>query len=141
AGLPRGRRMTELALAKADDADSGSVPALHVLFKVGGAEYALPAEVVVQMESFAGATPVPGTKPFVLGILQLRGAVVPVVDLRARFDLPRREPDADTRVVIGEHAGRRVALVADSAREVLRIAASQLTPPPRLVEDGSRGFV
>jgi purine-binding chemotaxis protein CheW len=131
---------TSLATMSKEEREA-STPVLHVLFKVHGAEYALPADVVVQMESFSGATTVPGTQPFVVGIIQLRGNVIPVLDLRARFDLPRREPDIETRVVIGEHAGRTVALVADSAREVVRIAPSQLAPPPRLLEDGSRGFV
>lgn len=116
-------------------------PSLFVLFQVDGVSYALPADVVVQMESYKGATAVPGTLPFVAGIIQLRGRVVPVIDLRTRFGLPHAEPTMDTRVVVGEHADRHVALVADSAREVARIAPSQLKPPPRLVDLGARGFI
>jgi purine-binding chemotaxis protein CheW len=117
------------------------VPVLHVLFKVDETLYALPAEVVLQMESYTGATVVPGAPSFVAGIIQLRGRVVPVVDLRARFGLPPRAPTLETRVVVGEQHDRTVALVADSAREVVRMTASQLKPPPRLVEDGAKGFV
>ena len=67
---------------------------LHVLFKIADSEYALPADQVLQMESFAGATPVPGAAPFVVGIVQIRGRVIPLVDLRVRFgaeagDIPR----------------------------------------------------
>lgn len=131
--------MTEGALVPASS--TADAPALYVLFRVDDVHYALPAEVVVQMESFTGATAVPGTQPFVAGIIQLRGRVVPVIDLRARFGLPRASPALDTRVVVGEHDGREVALVADAAREVARIAPSQLKPPPRLVELGARGFI
>jgi purine-binding chemotaxis protein CheW len=116
-------------------------PILHVLFKVDETLYALPAEVVLQMESYTGATVVPGAPSFVAGIIQLRGRVVPVVDLRARFGLPPRAPTLETRVVVGEQHDRTVALVADSAREVVRMTPSQLKPPPRLVEDGAKGFV
>ena len=93
------------------------------------------------MESFTGATSVPGAPPWVSGIVQLRGRVIPVVDLRVRFGLAPAARTIDTRVVVAEHQDRIVALVADSAREVARIAPSQLKPPPRLVELGARGFV
>lgn len=116
-------------------------PILHVLFKVDDTVYALPADVVLQMESYTGATVVPGAPSFVAGIIQLRGRVVPVVDLRARFGLPPKERTLETRVVVGEQHDRTVALIADSAREVVRMAPSQLKPPPRLVDDGTKGFV
>lgn len=61
---------------------------LHVVFKVDGAEYVLPAADVLQMESFTGATPVPGAAPHVAGLVQVRGRVIPVVDARLRFGLP-----------------------------------------------------
>jgi purine-binding chemotaxis protein CheW len=115
------------------------VARLFVVFKVGGVDYALPADEVLQMESYAGATTVPGSRGFVTGIIQLRGRVVPVIDLRQRFGLAPIEPTLDSRVVVGEKNGRAIALLADTAREVVRIAPSQEEPPPRLVEDG--GFV
>lgn len=130
-----------VAASTAAISPTAEAPALYVLFKVDGADYALPAAVIVQMETYTGASMVPGAPPFVAGIIQLRGRVVPVVDLRARFGLPPRERVLETRVVVGELLDRTVALVADSAREVVRISPSQLKPPPRLVEDGAKGFV
>lgn len=121
--------------------DTNDAPVLYVLFVVDGTTFALPAHLVLQMETFTGATVVPGAPPWVAGIVQLRGRVIPVVDLRARFGLAPAERTIDTRVVVGEHEGRTVALVADAAREVARITPSQLKPPPRLVELGARGFV
>lgn len=112
---------------------------LYVVFRVGDVDYALPASTVLQMESFTGATTVPGARPFVAGIIQLRGRVVPVVDLRVRFGLAAVPPSIDSRVVVVEHAGRAVALLADVAREVVRVTEDEAKPPPRLVDDG--GFV
>ena len=63
--------------------------ALHVLFHVAGNDYAVPASEVLHMESFAGAVKVPGTRPYVAGIVQTRSRVVPVVDLRAASGLER----------------------------------------------------
>lgn len=114
---------------------------LHVLFVVADVTLALPASVVLQMESYAGATAVPGAPPFVAGIVQLRGKVVPVVDLRVRFGLAPAPPPPDARVVVGEHAGRAVALLADSAREVARIASDAVEPPPPVLAAGAGRFV
>jgi purine-binding chemotaxis protein CheW len=115
--------------------------ALHVVFKVAGAEYAISAAEVVQMESFTGATPVPGAPPHVAGLMQVRGKVVPVVDARARFGLPPAERTLDTRVVVGQLGTRIVGLLVDSAREVMKLAPEQLQPPPPLVAEQAKGFV
>jgi purine-binding chemotaxis protein CheW len=114
---------------------------LHVVFKVAGAEYAIPASEVLQMESFTGATPVPGAPSHVAGLVQVRGRVVPVVDARARFGLPPGERTLDTRVVVGQLGPRVVGLLVDSAREVLKLAPDQLQPPPQLVAEQAQGFV
>jgi purine-binding chemotaxis protein CheW len=114
---------------------------LHVVFKVAGSEYAMAAADVLQMESYTGATAVPGVASHVVGIVQVRGRVVPVVNLRARFGLPAVEPTLDSRLVVGQQGVRPVALLVDSAREVLKIEPAQLEPPPRSVSEDSRGFV
>jgi purine-binding chemotaxis protein CheW len=114
---------------------------LHVVFKVGEAEYVLPASDVMQMESFSGATKVPGTAPYVAGLMQVRGRVVPIVDLRARFGLPAVEPTLDTRVVVVQSGERTVGLLVDSAREVLKLKPEDLRPPPEILVEESGGFV
>lgn len=114
---------------------------LHVVFQVGEADYALPATEVQQMESFAGATPVPGAAPYVAGLVQIRGRVVPVVDLRIRFGLPPLPQTLDSRVVVVEHAGRVVGLLVDRAREVTRIPPEHMQPAPEVLSNASQGFV
>ena len=115
--------------------------ALHVVFKIGGSEYVLAAADVLQMESWTGATRVPGSPPFVAGIVQLRGKVIPVVDLRTRFGLPAIEATPDTRIVVGQHRDRVVGLLVESAREVIQVPAEALKPPPRLMGNDAAGFV
>lgn len=115
--------------------------ALHVLFKVDGAEYVLAASDVLQMESFTTATRVPGTPAYVAGLVQIRGRVVPVVNLRARFGLPHVEPSLDTRVVVVQQGARIVGLLVDSAREVLSIPPEAFRPPPEVVAEQASGFV
>jgi purine-binding chemotaxis protein CheW len=114
---------------------------LHVVFKVGKSEYALPASDVLQMESYAGATAVPGSKPWVSGIIQVRGRIVPVVDLRRRFGLPPQELTADSRVVVATHGERAVALVADAAREVVKLEVEKWQAAPQIVAQEAQGLV
>ncbi len=114
---------------------------LHVLFKVADTEYVLPAADVLHMESFSGATRVPGTLPYVAGVVQIRSRVVPVIDLRARFGLPRIEPTLDSRVVVVQHGERVIGMLVDSAREVLNIQVDQFRPPPEIISEQAAGFV
>ena len=114
---------------------------LHVVFKVGKSEYALPASDVLQMETFTSATPVPGSKPWVSGIIQVRGRIVPVVDVRMRFGLPPQERTVDSRVVVATHGERAVALLVDTAREVIKLETDKLQPPPQIVAQEAQGLV
>jgi len=114
---------------------------LHVLFRVGEADYVVPAADVLQMESFDGATAVPGCAAHVAGVVQIRGRVIPVIDLRLRFGLPPIARTLDSRVIVVSSGNRQVGLLADSARQVLRIEADAFEPPPAVVREQSRGFV
>lgn len=114
---------------------------LHVLFKVAGSEYALPYSEVLHMESFAGATKVPGAPPYVTGLMQVRGRVLPVIDLRVRFGLESQALTADSRVVVVQAGKRALALLADSAREVVKIDPADYRAAPEMVSETGQGFV
>lgn len=113
---------------------------LHVIFRVGDADYALPVGQVLHMESFTAATRVPGAPSWVLGLVQSRGRMVPIVDLRARLGEAGEAPPADRRIIITEHESRTVGLLVDSAREVAEIADEQLKSPPELLAAQAGGF-
>jgi len=114
---------------------------LHVLCRVADADYVLPAADVVQMESFAGATKVPGAASEVAGLVQIRGRVVPVLDLRVVFGFPTIEPTINSRVVVMSHGERTIGLLVDSAREVLKIPAADFQPPPPVIAQQTDGLV
>ena len=115
--------------------------ALYVLFKVAQSEYVLDAADVLLMESFTGATQVPGGPPHLAGIIQIRGRVLPVIDLRARFGMQPQAPTLDSRVVVVRSADRAVALLADRAREVLKIDPALFRAAPEVGADSGQGFV
>lgn len=114
---------------------------LHVTFRVGTASYAVPAAQVLHLESFENATLVPGAPAYVAGLVQVRGRVVPVVDLRVRFGLPPVERTLDHRVLVVQVGTRVAGLLVDSAREVLRIDEASFEKPPEMIERQSAGFV
>ena len=114
---------------------------LHVTFRVGNADYAIPATEVLHLESFDQATHVPGAPPYMIGLVHVRGRVVPVVDLRVRFGLPPAERNLDHRIVVVHYEERVAALLVDAAREVIQLDPGTFEPPPELVEQQSQGFV
>lgn len=116
-------------------------PELHVLFKVAESDYVVAASNVLHMESFSGATKVPGTQPHVIGLVQIRQRVVPVIDLRVRFGLPVEARTLDSRIVVVEVADRAIGLLVDSAREVVRLAPDAFAAPPDAVVQRAQGFV
>jgi purine-binding chemotaxis protein CheW len=117
------------------------VSELHVVFSVGETEYAIAAADVTMMETWTGATRVPGAPPWVAGLVQMRGEVVPVIDLRARFGLDAAEPTLDTRVVVVREGDRKVGLKVDRAREVIRIDRAAFDAPPEEVSRSGKRFV
>lgn len=114
---------------------------LYVVFRVAEAEYVISAEQVLQMESYDGATHVPGAPAYVAGIVQVRGRVVPVVDLRVRFGAPPATPTLDTRIVVAQSEDRTVGLLVDTAREVLQLDPAKLQHTPRVMTERAQGFV
>lgn len=114
---------------------------LHVTFRIDRADYALPADQVLHLESFETATHIPGAPPYVSGIVQVRGRLVPVVDVRHRFGLAPIEHSIDRRVIVVQVGTRIAGLLVDSAREVIQIDAAAFEQPPEVIEQQSAGFV
>jgi purine-binding chemotaxis protein CheW len=114
---------------------------LFVVFRVADAEYVLPASDVLHMESYVGATVVPGAPAHVAGLMQVRRRVIPVVDLRVRFGLPAVASSLDSRVVVVQSGERAVGLLVDSAREVANLTPEQFHPPPELISEQAAGYV
>src|SRR5690349_16129799 len=101
-----------------------------ILFELAGTAYAVPSQVVQQMEMVEQITPVPNSPPFVDGVVFVRGQVVPVVNLRARFNFERAPCDIKTRLMVIAHSDRSVGLLVDSAREFITLTEDAIKPTP-----------
>ncbi|HSN69044.1 MAG TPA: chemotaxis protein CheW [Thermoanaerobaculia bacterium] len=106
----------------------------YLTFRVAGEEYALGILEVREIIEFSSSTRVPGTPPWIRGVINLRGRVVPVIDLSVRFGLGATEVTQWTCAVIVEIRSNGDATVmgvlADAVSEVLEIDAAQIEPPP-----------
>jgi purine-binding chemotaxis protein CheW len=104
-----------------------------ISFEVGEEEYGLDILRVKEVIRIREITRLPKAPPFVKGIINLRGDVIPIIDLRDRFGLAHREYTAMTRVIVVDVNGKLVGMVVDAASQVVRISADQIDPPPPIV--------
>jgi purine-binding chemotaxis protein CheW len=110
-----------------------------LVFRLGGDEFGLPVEAVDEVESApVHITRVPKAPKFLEGVINLRGAVIPVVDQRRRFDMPRLEKLDGRRLIVLRTERHRAGLIVDSVSEVLRTSADAIKPAPDLTEDITR---
>ena len=104
-----------------------------VSFRIGEEEFGVDILKVQEINRMLDITKVPNSPSFVDGVINLRGKVIPIVNLRERFGLGNRERDKDTRIVVVELSGKTVGFVVDAVSEVLRIPKSVTEPPPSIV--------
>jgi len=131
---------TMSAEAEATAAASG---AQYLSFVCGGEEYGVDILRVQEIKGWDHVTRVPYTPPYVLGVMNLRGMIVPVIDLRTRLNLARRSFDASTVVIVvrvqSSRGEKTVGIVVDGVSEVYSVQAEEIKPVPNLggVADGS----
>ncbi len=105
-----------------------------VSFNIGGEEFGVDILKVQEINRMVTVTAVPNSPSFVDGVINLRGKVIPIIDLRTRFGMQRKEHDKNTRIIVVElNKGNVVGFVVDAVSEVLRIPRSVTEPPPTVV--------
>ena len=106
----------------------------YLSFSVGGSDYGVGILRVKEILQYEAITPVPSMPPSVLGVLNLRGSVVPVIDLAVKFGLPPTAVTKRTCILVGETALDGVTtvmgVIADAVSEVLELAPDDIEPPP-----------
>lgn len=100
-----------------------------VVFQLGKELYGADISVVLEVSPLLRVTRVPRTPAYIEGVTNLRGRVIPVVDLRKRLGLPATAPTKSTRIAVAEIEGGKIGMVVDAVVEVLRVPASSVEPP------------
>jgi purine-binding chemotaxis protein CheW len=104
-----------------------------IVFQLNHEEYGISVDKVRSIEKIQAITRVPGTEPFVKGVINLRGIVTPIIDLRTRFDM-QQEPFSDSsRIIVAVLDQYEVGLFVDAANDVIDLEMDEIEPAPEVV--------
>jgi purine-binding chemotaxis protein CheW len=133
--------MSDLPKTGAGDAiEPGlAAPQAYLSFTVGSEEYALDAHHVLEIRHLEPLKPVPSAPAFVKGVIELRGAAVPIVDLRTLLGAADDEPQQPAAVMVIHMHGGTVGMIVDAVSGLVELAPDQIRPAPRL--DLGQGIV
>lgn len=112
-----------------------------VTFHIGDEEFAIDILNIQGINRMVEITKVPNSPDFVKGIINLRGQVIPIIDLRIRMGLPQKVYDKDTRFIVVEIINKTIGFIVDNVNEVLRINSNITEPPPELVKNVRSEFI
>ncbi len=112
----------------------------YLTFRLADEEYGLEILRVREIIGVMDITRVPQTRPFVEGVINLRGKVIPVVNLRVKFGLPRAEYTEETCTIVVD-VGELMGIIVDTVEEVHDISAQDIEPPPRMNGTVETGFI
>lgn len=104
-----------------------------VSFHLGNEVYGIEIVKVREIILMGEITRVPQTPPFVKGLINLRSTVIPVIDLRIRFDLKATDFTSESRIMVIDVCGKTIGIIVDAVSEVLRVSNDQIAPPPPTV--------
>ncbi|MBI1492254.1 chemotaxis protein CheW [Halocynthiibacter styelae] len=113
----------------------------YLSFRIGAQEYTVDIMSVREIRGWTEATPLPHAPSYVRGVINLRGTVLPIIDLAARLGLP---PDTDNDrsvVIVVQHNSETVGLLVDAVSDILTIARADLQTPPDMAADNQHRFV
>jgi purine-binding chemotaxis protein CheW len=110
-------------------------------FRVGRETFGVPISLVHEIVRVPEITAVPDAPTYVEGVINLRGRIVPVVDLRKRFGQKEINGNKKNRILVAEVEGKMVGLMVDAASEVLKLPPSEVDLPPSVVDEANQNYV
>lgn len=116
-----------------EEKTAGSGEEQLVVFQLSEQTYGIDIASVYEIIRMEKVTRVPRTPDFVEGVINLRGRIIPVIDLCKRFSLSYSERTSSSRIIIVDVGGNTIGMVVDAVSEVLRIQAGSVEPPPPMV--------
>ncbi len=113
----------------------------YLTFQLAGRGYGVPVTHVREINQLTEITPVPRTPVFVAGVTNLRGKIIPVVDLRLKLGLEAGQATRSTCIVVIESGARALGVIVDAVSSVIELGASQIEPAPELGDQSRLRFV
>jgi len=110
-------------------------------FRIGEQEFCVDIMAVREIRGWTPATPLPRTPGYMKGVINLRGAVLPIIDLSGRFGLGDTEPSARHVIMVVHIGGRTVGLLVDPVSDILQRTGDEVQPTPDVAADEVKAFV
>lgn len=110
-------------------------------FRLDGADYAIPITKIQEIILMKPVTRIPQVPAFIEGLINLRGVVIPVINLRKRFDMPARDVDDETRTIVLNLHDKIVGCIVDAVTRVMRLTGDQIQPAPTTVSTIARNYI
>lgn len=112
-----------------------------VVFKLSNEEFAIEVSSIEAIIKLQAITKVPHAPAHVVGVTNLRGNIVPVIDLKKRLNLPENEHNADTRIIVAILQDSKVGMVVDAVSQVIEIDESQIEPTPQITTSIDSAYI
>ncbi len=116
-------------------------PGQYLTFQLMSEQYGVAIETVREINQYGEVTPVPRTPDYVKGVMNLRGKIIPVVNLRIKFGMEPQSNTRDTCIIVIDTEIGQVGMIVDSVKEVVDLQSSQIEPAPALGNEKSMSFV
>ena len=112
-----------------------------IAFRVGAQEFCVDIKAVREIRGWTPATALPHTPAYVRGVINLRGVVLPIIDLAARLGFAPVEPSARHVIIVAEIGTQLVGLLVDAVSDIINAADSAIQPTPEIASEAARGFI
>lgn len=106
-----------------------------IAFHLGAQQFCVETLAIREIRGWAPCTPLPHAPREVLGVMNLRGSVIPIIDLAARLDMPAAEPSERSAIIVAEVSGKVVGLVVERVSDILRVKRNDIQPIPVVSAD------
>ena len=132
---------THIARHEAERRSPAAQAGEYLTYRLGGEEYGVDIQKVQEIRSYEPPTRIPNVPSFIKGVVNLRGVIVPIMDLRLKLNCESAEYTDFTVVIVLAVQGRVVGVVVDSVADVLNLAPAAIKEPPGLAGGGGPDFI
>ncbi len=133
--------MTDLARTKLNAASAQAGTREFIAFRVGSQEFCVNIMSVREFRCWTKTTVLPAAPHFVCGVINLRGIMLPIVDLAVRLGFPPAEPTARHVIIVAQIGGELCGILVDEVSDILNVAGNQVQPTPDVASDMAKTFV
>lgn len=132
------RRDTQDDIFGMEEADEDTQANKYLFFRISKESYGIGIRHIIEIIELQAISTVPDMPSYVRGVINLRGKVIPIVDLRLRFDMEERDYDDRTCIIVTEIDSFLIGFIVDTVEEVMEILENQIEPPPRFKSASGR---